>query len=1038
VRLRFPLLLLAALPWFATAQETATPNDVADERSGAFALVGATVTLAPGQVAENATLLIADGKVVSITAGGDVPAGYARIDVTGRHVYPGLIDVYTSYGLPKPPPRAPFSFGQAEVLDSQVPGAFNANEAIKADYDAVSQFTVDKDAAKTWRSMGFGSVLTFKADGIARGSATLVTLGERSDNEVVLVPRAAAMYSFNKGSSKQSFPISPMGSIALLRQTFLDADWYEQQSPKPFTDESLAAWIALRPLPQIFETGDWLSTLRADKVGDEFGVQYIVRDTGDAYKRIDAIKATGASLIVPLTFPEAQDVEDPFAADRVSLADLKHWEMAPGNLAALEQAGITFAITSGGDAKQFWKRLRKAVKHGLSEQQALAALTTVPAAMLRQSATLGRLQPGALANLIITSAPLFDEEMAIEENWVAGDRYVVERHTEDRSGLYALTVGGRAFELQVTGKPGAPKAQISPPGATEGDDDDGPKPIDASLSFDAGGVVLSFAPEKNMAAIRLGGWVVGDTWAGEGRLGDGASVSWRAVRAGDVPEGREDDDDVDETDGDDDDDDETLMAEADDGDQADEADDDVGEVIYPFTAYGTSTLPEAESLLIRNAFVWTLEGPGTLENADVLIRGGRIMAVGRGFNDARNVRVIDGTGLHVTPGIIDEHSHIALSGVNDIASNSSMVRMGDVVDAEDVNIYRNLAGGVTAAQLLHGSANPVGGQSALVKMRWGSLPEEMLIDGADGFIKFALGENVKRSRNRNSIRYPQTRMGVEQVIRDGFTSAQDYKAAWAAWDALPRAERERTPPPRQDLVMDAMAEILDKERFITCHSYVQSEINMLMHVADDFGFNVNTFTHILEGYKVADKMAAHGAAGSTFSDWWAYKWEVRYAIPYNAALMTQAGVTTAINSDDAEMARRLNQEAAKSVKYGGMSEVEALKLITLNPAKMLHLDHRMGSVRAAKDADIVLWNDHPLSIDAQVVMTIVDGRVLYDAVEHGKRYAALKAERGRLIEKMRNAKAKGGGDGGGGYRPARRWQCESLHGYEYLNDVNAH
>ncbi|MEO0425718.1 MAG: amidohydrolase family protein, partial [Pseudomonadota bacterium] len=375
--------------------------------------------------------------------------------------------------------------------------------------------------------------------------------------------------------------------------------------------------------------------------------------------------------------------------------------------------------------------------------------------------------------------------------------------------------------------------------------------------------------------------------------------------------------------------------------------------------------------------------------------------------------------------------------VNDIATNSSMVRMNDVVNSEDVNIYRNLAGGVTAAQLLHGSANPVGGQSALVKMRWGMLPQEMLIDGADGFIKFALGENVKRSRNPASIRYPQTRMGVEQVFRDGFGAARDYQEAWATWQGLSRAEKARIPAPRRDLVMDAMAEILNSERFISCHSYVQSEINMLMHVADDFDFRVNTFTHILEGYKVADKMAAHGVAGSTFSDWWAYKWEVRYAIPYNAALMTQAGVLTAINSDSAEMSRRLNQEAAKSVKYGDMPEVEALKLVTLNPAKMLHLDEHMGSIRVGKDADLVIWTANPLSIDAKVMHTLVDGVVRYDAVEHAARHAAMESERARLIEKMRKAKgAKGGG--GGGYRPQRLWHCDSLHGYEYLGDHAAH
>ena len=302
----------------------------------------------------------------------------------------------------------------------------------------------------------------------------------------------------------------------------------------------------------------------------------------------------------------------------------------------------------------------------------------------------------------------------------------------------------------------------------------------------------------------------------------------------------------------------------------------------------------------------------------------------------------------------------------------------------------------------------------------------MLIDGADEFIKFALGENVKRTRNENSIRYPQTRMGVEQVYVDAFTRAKAYAADWENYNRLSAKEKAKAAKPRRDLSLDALAEIMRKERFITCHSYVQSEINMMMHVAEQFDFNINTFTHILEGYKVADKMAAHGVGGSTFADWWAYKFEVRYAIPYNATLMTMAGVTTAINSDDAEMARRLNQEAAKSVKYGNMSEEEAWKMITLNPAKLLHLDDRMGSVKAGKDADLVLWSDNPLSIYAKAEKTMIDGRIYYDLEQDAQKREVIARERARLIQKMQQAK-KGGEptqkvSGGKKYR----FHCEDL------------
>jgi imidazolonepropionase-like amidohydrolase len=354
----------------------------------------------------------------------------------------------------------------------------------------------------------------------------------------------------------------------------------------------------------------------------------------------------------------------------------------------------------------------------------------------------------------------------------------------------------------------------------------------------------------------------------------------------------------------------------------------------------------------------------------------------------------------VTSGIIDEHNHIAISeGVNEGAEAASAeVRIGDVVTSEDINIYRQLSGGVTAAQLLHGSADPIGGQSALIKFRWGYTPEKMKIEGADGFIKFALGENVKQSNwgDKFTVRYPQTRMGVEQTYVNYFTKAREYENALKAKKNV-----------RRDLMLDALVEILNKKRFITCHSYVQSEINMLMHVADSFGFKVNTFTHILEGYKVADKMKAHGVNASTFSDWWAYKYEVIDAIPYNANILNKMGINTAINSDDAEMARRLNQEAAKTVKYGGTSEEDAWKMVTLNPAKMLHLDSHMGSIKVGKDADIVIWSDNPLSIYARVENTFVDGICFYDAQKDAQKREYIRTERARLTQKILDDK-KGG------------------------------
>ena len=345
-----------------------------------------------------------------------------------------------------------------------------------------------------------------------------------------------------------------------------------------------------------------------------------------------------------------------------------------------------------------------------------------------------------------------------------------------------------------------------------------------------------------------------------------------------------------------------------------------------------------------------------------------------------------------------------------------------------------MAGGVTAAQILHGSANPIGGQSALIKMRWGASPEEMKIKNADGFIKFALGENVKRSRSNQSIRFPQTRMGVEQVFVDAFTNALEYDKKWKAYLKLSERDKTKTTAPRRDLVHETMLEIINKERFISCHSYVQSEINMLMKVAEQFNFNINTFTHILEGYKVADKMKAHGAGASTFSDWWNYKWEVRYAIPYNAAIMHNEGVLTAINSDDRNIGRRLNQEAAKSIKYGGMSEEDALKMVTLNPAKLLHLDDRMGSIKVGKDADVVLWTHNPLSVYARADKTFIDGKIYFDIAEDKERRATLRKERARLIQKMTAAKKGGAPMKKGGSKMKMEFHCNSILGEETAHE----
>jgi imidazolonepropionase-like amidohydrolase len=415
-------------------------------------------------------------------------------------------------------------------------------------------------------------------------------------------------------------------------------------------------------------------------------------------------------------------------------------------------------------------------------------------------------------------------------------------------------------------------------------------------------------------------------------------------------------------------------------------------------------------VLIKNATIMTASH-GVIEGGSILVRDGKIAAVGKNseVRAGANARVIDATGLYVTPGIIDAHSHSALDSVNEgSVSVSAMVRMKDVVDNTDISIYRQLAGGTTTIHSMHGSANSIGGQNVILKLKWGKSAEEMIVPDMPRTIKFALGENPKRAGNQTNpfgqgnrpLRFPATRMGVEFTIREAFQQAREYKREWDEYAAA--KERGGDPaPPRRDIKLEAIADILRGKLLVHSHCYRADEILMLMNVADEFGWKVLAFQHVLEGYKVAKEIAAHGAGGSTFSDWWAYKIEAYDAIPGNAAIMHHKGVVTSVNSDSADLARRLYQEAAKTIKYGGLTDEEALRFITLNPAKQLKMDHRIGSIDVGKDGDLAIFNAHPFSIYARVEMTLIEGEVYFDRKEDLKRRETIAKEKKELIEKER-------------------------------------
>ena len=963
------LVLALCVSFIGISQEYFPKNDGVKETNANYtAFTNATLFVSPTKKIKNATLLIKEGKVVQSGKKVSIPNNTVIVDLDGKYIYPSFIDPYTDFGVKKPE-RARGN-GRSPQYSATREG-FYWNDHIMPEKNAIDQFKYDSKKAASMRNEGFGVVQTLSMDGIARGTGVLVALNDNGNEATRIIDDASAQhYSFSKSvTSRQSYPGSLMGAMALLRQVYQDADWYSKGNV-PTKDRSLEALLKNKNKVSIFEAGNKSNNLRADKIGDQFGINYVIVGGGDEYEMIQQTKASNASFIIPLNFPDAYDVSNPYMANYISLSDMRAWNQAPTNPKALQDNGVPFALTTykSSKPKDFTKDLHTAITYGLDKTKALEALTTQPARMLQISDKVGTLENGKYANFLITSGALFEKETTLYENWVQGTRSVINSMDQtDIRGEYNLAIASKNYALKISGEAAKPKAKI-----TVGDTE-----YPAKLKYVDNWMTLSFTDKEANEVYRTTAIIPKNNIniTGKAVLPNGLETTFYANRnmgiAKEVSEDKKD--------------------------KKAKKPREIVPMTYPNVGYGNVTQPQQQNMLFKNATVWTGEAEGILKNTDVLIKNGKISEIGKNLSAGGAVE-IDATGKHLTAGVIDEHSHIAALSINEGGQNSSAeVTIEDVVDPEDIDIYRNLAGGVTSIQILHGSANPIGGRSAILKLKWGEDADELIYDNSPKFIKFALGENVKQSNWESYSRFPQTRMGVEQLYVNYFNRAKAYDA-----------KKKSGKPYRKDDEMETLAEILNGERFISCHSYVQSEINMLMKVAENFGFTVNTFTHILEGYKVADKMAAHGVGGSTFSDWWAYKYEVNDAIPYNAAIMASQGVTVAINSDDGEMSRRLNQEAAKTVKYGGMSEEEAWKTVTLNPAKLLHIDNRVGSIKVGKDADVVLWDNHPMSVYAKAEKTIIEGRTYFDLVEDQQKREAMKAERNKLMAMMLNEKENGG------------------------------
>lgn len=759
----------------------------------------------------------------------------------------------------------------------------------------------------SYRRTGYAVVAAAPTTGTLRGHAAIVSLADGPLSGRVLEAESAQVVSLEPeridfaNFARATYPASEMGAVALVRQSFLDARWWSdadtayrrrptgQARPRLVTASAALARAAQGKETVIFEAADVLALLRGVKIANEMKLSALHVGAGDEYRLRDQVIAARPDLVLRVDFPRPYKADDELEWLDVPLERLRAIDRAPSNPKWMREAGVSFSFTTAGleDPEEFGKRVREAIARGLSREDALAAVTTIPARQLGLGDRLGTIEPGKIANLVVATGEPFTPASRVTEIWIDGKRYAVPAKTER---------GGAA-----------------------------PPPVAAERE-----PVVDVRP-------------------------------------------------------------------------------------FPPRDDGPVAVPKA--VVVRGATVWTQGGSGILENADLVVSGGKIVAVGRGISVPAGAIEIDGRGKHVTPGIIDAHSHTAIDGqVNELTHNvTAEVRIRDVLDPFDVSIYRQLAGGTTAANVLHGSGNAIGGQNATIKFRRGGGPDDLLITTAPEGIKFALGENPKRSNVNTpsgaTPRYPQTRMGVANLIRERFLAARDYRKRQDEYRSASSGKGTALVPPRRDLQLEAIAEILEGKRKIHCHSYVKSEILEMIRTAEEFGVKIATFQHVLEGYKVADEIAKHGAGASLFTDWWAYKFEVYDAIPYAGPLLHERGVLTSYNSDSDELARRLNAEAGKAVKYGGLKPADALAFVTSNPAKQLGIFDRTGSLESGKDGDFVVWSGDPLSSASVALETWIEGKKYFDRAADLARRPALDRERVDLVAKAKKMLERGKPEG---------------------------
>ncbi len=1057
-------LLAAATPGFG---QTPPPADLHPSKDEVWAIVGAEAVIRPGERLGDAVIVVRDGVIDSIGSAAEIvpPPGARLVDASGLVVYPGLIEL-----------RLEVDATEAAGAASREGGA-HWNAKIVPQLDAARLALPDAGVRRGLRELGFTTAAVHPDRGILRGRTAIWSLDESSPRRLGGRPMMSASFEHGGSWDRASYPGAFVGSVALLRQTLRDAAWHAacidrwRENPQGLERPIAAAALeALRPvvdgsMPIYLQTDSELELLEAAELAAEFGMPLVAGGSGNEFRRLGEVAAAGVPVVVPLDFPDAPKADSPWEASEVTLRELLAWEHAPTNPRRLLDAGVDVALTTRGLERrsELPKRIRETFDAGLDEDLVLAAFTTTPAKLLGVEAMVGTLEAGKQADLVLVDGGLFDKDREIREVWIGGARHLIESPP-----IFGLT-GDAELVLpdgstrRMSIDPAAGRVEVIPaaePPASSDATDEGEDTDDASLAADAadpadaadsgeasgderasaspkpvratavtfvGDTVSMRLPGKafaregtlRIAAVLIDGVLHGtaETETGELLRFKAAAIEEGEATGGDVSGAEPPESDA-----------EAVAANAaDDAEAGRDGDADArAEAVplweqplpIPLGAFGRHETGTPERVLFRGATLWTCGPAGVVENGDLLIADGTIAYAGprREFRLDPEMRVVELDGRHLTPGLIDGHSHTGLfGGVNEWTSNATAeVRMADALDPDDIDWYRQLAGGLTAANQLHGSANPIGGQNSVVKLRWGEPRAAMRFVEATPGIKFALGENVVRPRNR----YPETRMGVEAFLDDRFEAAKRWRAEQDAYAALDPGERARTMPPRPDLQLETLAQILAGERLVHCHSYRQDEILMLLRLAERHGFTVGTLQHVLEGYKIADAIAEHGAAASSFSDWWAYKMEVMDAIADNGAIMDRVGVLVSFNSDSDEHARRMNTEAAKAMRHGDLPPERALALVTINPAMQLGIDHRVGSLEAGKDADFAIWSAPPLSAMARCEETWVDGIRRFSLEEDAALAAFAETERRRLLTKASGEGGRAGRADSGRGRPA--------------------